>query len=93
MWWYGPGMNAWGYVLMTASMVLFWALVIFGGVALVRYLGRADRVEAARPTPEEILAERFARGEINEGEYQHQLDLLTGSPAAWTSRRSEPRLP
>jgi putative membrane protein len=34
MWWYGPGMNGWGYGLMTLSMVLFWALVIFGVVAL-----------------------------------------------------------
>ena len=80
MWWYGPGMNSWGYGLMTVSMVLFWALVIFGGVALVRYLGRDERVTAGRPTPEQILAERFARGEINEDEYQHRLDLLTRGP-------------
>jgi putative membrane protein len=77
MWWYGPGMNGWGHGLMTLSMVLFWALVIFAVVALVRYLGRRERVSAARPTPEQILAERFARGEINEDEYQHRLDLLT----------------
>ena len=76
MWWYGPSMNGWGYVLMTASMVLFWALVIFGVIALVRYLSRADRVTAAQPTPEEVLAERFARGEINEEEYQHRLEVL-----------------
>jgi putative membrane protein len=76
MWWYGPGMNGWGYVLMTASMVLFWALVIFGVIALARYLGRADRATAAQPTPEEVLAERFARGEINEDEYQHRLEVL-----------------
>jgi len=30
MWWYGPGMNGWGYGLMTVSMVLFWALIILG---------------------------------------------------------------
>jgi putative membrane protein len=77
MWWYGSGMNGWGYVLMTANMVLFWALVIFGVVALVRYLGRAGRVTAAQPTPEEVLAERFARGEISEDEYQHRLEVLT----------------
>ena len=76
MWWNGPGINGWGYVLMTASMVLFWALVIFGVIALVRYLGRADRVTAAQPTPEEVLAERFARGVINEEEYQHRLEVL-----------------
>ena len=80
MWWYGPGMNSWGYGLMTVSMVLFWALVIFGVGALVRHLGRGERVTADRLTPEQILAERFARGEINEDEYQHRLDLLTRGP-------------
>jgi putative membrane protein len=76
MWWYGPGMNAWGYGLMTVSMVLFWALVIFGVVALVRYLSRSDRAGAAPPTPEELVAERFARGEIDEDEYRNRLELL-----------------
>jgi putative membrane protein len=76
MWWFGPGMTAWGYGLMTVSMVLFWALVIFGVVALVRYLSRNDRASAAPPTPEELLAERFARGEIDEEEYRGRLDVL-----------------
>jgi putative membrane protein len=40
MWWYGNGMNAWGYTLMTVSMMLFWGLVIFGVIASVRYLAR-----------------------------------------------------
>ncbi|MGH3780368.1 MAG: SHOCT domain-containing protein [Pseudonocardiaceae bacterium] len=65
MWWYGSGMSSWGYVLMTLSMVLFWALVIFGVVALIRFLASNDRPTASRPTPEQLLAERFARGEID----------------------------
>ena len=80
MWWYGPGMNGWGYGLMTVSMVLFWALVIFGVIAVVRYLGRGNRETTVRPTPEELLAERFARGDIDEDEYQQRRDLLTGGP-------------
>jgi putative membrane protein len=77
MWWYGPGMNAWGYGLMTVSMVLFWSLVIFGVVALARYPGRGNRDTTARRTPEEILAERYARGEIDDNEYHQRLDVLT----------------
>lgn len=77
MWWYGPGMNGWGYGLMTISMVLFWALIIFGIVALVRYIGRAGRVDTARPTPQQLLDERFARGEIDEEEYRRRLDVIT----------------
>ena len=40
MMYYGPGMGAWGYLLMTANMLLFWGLLIAGVVFLVRYLGR-----------------------------------------------------
>ena len=80
MWWYGPGINGWSYGLMTVSMVLFWALTILGVVALVRYLTRGDRGPTAamtRPTPEELLAERFARGEIDEQEYRNRRETLS----------------
>jgi len=77
MWWYGNGMNVWGYTVMTVSMVLFWGLVIFGVIATVRHLGRRDRPTAtARPTAEQVLAERFARGEIDEQEYHQRLNAL-----------------
>ncbi len=83
MWWYGNGngMGGWGYVLMTVSMVLFWGLVIFGVIALVRYLGRQDRsLGPPRLTPEQVLAERFAHGQIDEQEYQERMDTLRGGP-------------
>jgi hypothetical protein len=55
-------MNAWGYGLMTVSTVLFWALVIFRVVALVRYLGRGDRVTTGDPHPRSSwCASRVAR--------------------------------
>ena len=80
MFWYGNGMSGWGYVLMTVSMVLFWALVIAGVVALVRYLGRDTQAAFTSPpqrhTPEQVLAERFARGDIDEEEYSRRLDTL-----------------
>jgi len=84
MWWYdnsNGGMNGWGYALMTVSMVLFWGRVIFGVIALVRYLGRQDRSLAPpRLTPEQVLAERFAHGQIDEQEYQERRDILRGGP-------------
>ncbi len=80
MWWYGYGMSGWGYALMTVSMVLFWALGIFGVVALVRYLGRSDRPATALPSAEQVLAERFARGAIDEQEYHQRLDALSDRP-------------
>ncbi|WP_236794401.1 SHOCT domain-containing protein [Amycolatopsis sp. GM8] len=77
MYWYGNGMSGWGYALMTVSTIVFWAVIIAGAVALVRYLGRRPQNSVeARPTPEQLLADRFARGEIDAGEYQHALDVL-----------------
>ncbi len=34
---------------------------------------------AARPTPGDVLGERFARGEIDQGEYAGRLAALQGS--------------
>ena len=81
MYW-GNGMGGWGMVLMTISSLLFWGLVIAGIVALVRYAGRSSHVGAPpgdRPTPQQVLAERFARGEIDEDEYTRRLQVLDGT--------------
>ncbi|MEV7238805.1 hypothetical protein AB0N06_34310 [Streptomyces sp. NPDC051020] len=73
---------------MTVIMVLFWGLVIAGLVALVHYLTSTHRShQAGLPPPsaesrqgsrraEDLLAERFARGEIDEDEYKRRLALL-----------------
>jgi putative membrane protein len=79
MMFYGNGMSGWGMLLMTVSNLLFWALVIAGVVALVRYV-RPDRPDD-RPapqasTPDRMLAERYARGEIDEEEYTRRLQVL-----------------
>lgn len=80
MFWWGQGLNGWGYVLMSVSMVLFWGVVILGIVALVRYLARSAQPNAdagaPRLTAEQVLAERFARGEIDEQEYRSRMDTL-----------------
>jgi putative membrane protein len=79
---YGDHMNGWGYGFMTVGMLLFWALLIFTVILLVRYLpGRDHRPPQPPPPPpdegaEQILAERFARGEIDEQEYRHRLAVL-----------------
>lgn len=83
MYWYGPGMGTWGYVLMTLSMIVFWGLVIGGLVALIRYASRPPTRTEVSParTPEQVLGERFARGEIDEDEYRRRLDALRGARA------------
>jgi putative membrane protein len=78
MFWYGNGMSGWGFGLMAAGMVVFWALVVLGVVGVVRYLTRVDRSLVTRPVAEQVLAERFARGDIDETEYRQRLDVLCG---------------
>lgn len=74
-----------GGVLFGLLTLLLIALVILGIIALVRYIGRsADHASGPgrRPTrAEQILAERFARGEIDEEEYRQRLGTLRGPPA------------
>jgi putative membrane protein len=80
--WYGSGMTGWGYTFMAVGSILFWALLIAAIVALVRFTGRTGATGAATRAPGEILAERFARGEIDEDEYLRKLEVLrrSGSP-------------
>lgn len=63
--WMGPG---WIF------MILFWALVIAGVVALVRWIGTRNNGGGNRrgKTPLEILQERYARGEIEREEFEQK---------------------
>jgi putative membrane protein len=82
MFWYDHNMGGWGYAGMGIGMVLFWALLIAGIVALVVYTtgNRSDRrippESTSTSSPEEVLAARFARGEIDETEYRDRLAVL-----------------
>jgi putative membrane protein len=68
---YGPG---WGWMIGGWIMMLvFWALVIIGIVALVRFLSDRDRSGPGRPkeaeTPLEILRRRYAAGELTKEQF------------------------
>lgn len=84
MFWNG-NMGGWGYVLMVISFVLFWGAVIAAVVLLARALGPGTRGRNAEASPgsgyaENLLAERFARGEIDETEYTSRLSVLRRGP-------------
>src|SRR5262249_32063606 len=92
MWLYGSGMGGWGVGLMSLGFLIFWALVICALLLLARSAGRSGRppepqppgepsapAEAAGPAEaaaEQLLAERFARGEIDDQEYRRRLSTL-----------------
>jgi putative membrane protein len=62
--------------------ILFWGGIVFliaWSVARIFPKGRGnDRSEAPRDSAEEILRERFARGEISAEEYQRAMGILRG---------------
>ena len=53
-------------------MLLFWGVIIIGGFFLVRYLMRQSQTttRVAENTALEILKQRYARGEINDEEFE-----------------------
>jgi putative membrane protein len=92
MFWYGNGMGGWGWGLAAFSAIVFWALVVFLAVLVIRYFMRSGQrpwngpsgpePPAPPPGPEQVLAERYARGEIDEEEYRRRLETLRGAGAA-----------
>jgi len=75
---YGEHMSGWGYALGIIGMVLFWVVLVLAIAAAVRYLDRRrhETFPPRPPTAEQVLAERFARGEIDADEYRQRLDTL-----------------
>ena len=67
--------------MMGLMTIVLWGLLIAGAIALVRYLGRARHVHPPvaggdHPDAEQVLAARFARGEIDEDEYRRRRTTL-----------------
>jgi len=83
--WQGSGMMGgfgWGGFMAIGAivMIIFWGFVIWGIVSLIRWL----TVSAGNNTPPhgssalEILAQRYARGEINKEEFEQKKKDLGG---------------
>ena len=74
---------SWWWLVMPVTMVGFWGAVAWVVVTLVRNdrAGGTSRPGATPPegdAAERILADRFARGEIDADEYRRRLDVLRG---------------
>lgn len=78
-WGGGTWMHGWsgGWLVSAVMLTLFFAVLITGIVVAVRYL--RPEGSAARPTSaaaEDVLAHRFARGEIDETEFRQRITAL-----------------
>lgn len=70
------------WIVWLLIVALFWGLVVAAIVLGIRWLIRADRRGShegpATPDALEILRQRYARGEIDEAEYERRRAVLKG---------------
>lgn len=78
MTWWNGGVGWGGWLAMSLMMIVVWGVLIFGGIARWRATDRSDRSQppAGHPTPEQLLDERIARGEIDIEEYRQRRESL-----------------
>ena len=92
MWDWGTGLHWWGWVLGTAATLIFWVLVIWSIVALVRRARgphRGGSPSGRSGTSEErarVLARQYVAGDIDGAEYDRQLAALHARPYAGAGR-------
>lgn len=84
MWWY-HGWGWGGWLAMSLMMLAFWGAVVGLIVWLIRTNSRQDKAPPPQRA-EDMLAERFARGEIDAAEYQERLRVLGGTPTGPPTR-------
>ena len=79
----GMGNGSWWWIPMMIMMVAFWGGLIWIGVTLLKrnhtpqlHAPGAPLPSVSRPTAQEILAERLARGEIESDDYRQRLEAL-----------------
>lgn len=68
--WHWSGMEPWGWIL----MAVFWVAIVALVVWAVRSFGGPARPDSDRAM--RILEERFARGEIDQQEYEERRRVL-----------------
>jgi len=73
--WGNGGWGAGDWVAMSALMIVFWGGLIAFGVWVVLSL-RSGRGQAPADRANTLLAERFARGEIDGEEFTRSRELL-----------------
>lgn len=84
-WYHGWG----GWLGMSVTMIIVWGLVFAAILLIFRSddTGRGDGTRA-KGRPGRILAERYARGEIDEAEYRSRMNVLLKSRPRRVRRHS-----
>ena len=87
---WNDGWNSSGsWIVMAAMMVIFWGGLVWLGITLLRRPAHIAVPAVPTPnaapaptqrTPESILAERLAKGEIDPDDYHQRLQVLQARP-------------
>ncbi len=100
----GGGMRGMGQMMggpmMGGGFMILWLIFLVAIIALAVWLlmrlfasqrgaGGAERQQPRGDSAEEILRERFARGEIDAEEYEHSLEVLRGKTGAQSRTTDE----
>ena len=79
-----PGWSAGDWLVMSMMMLIFLGVLTALAVWLARSVGGSNRPPQSELSStvraDEVLAERYARGEIDEDEFRRRHGLLHGSP-------------
>ena len=77
MMWFDHGDWGWAsWMMMSLTMLLFWG----GLVAFAVWMTHRLRSTGGPGRADQLLAERFARGEVDEDEYERRRELLHSGP-------------
>lgn len=77
--WQNQGWGAGGWFAMVIMMILFWGFLVAGVVYIVRHFNHPHQnASPAIDRAIETLKMRFAKGEMDEEEFQRRLKLLKG---------------
>ena len=79
------GMHGGGWGLMVLMMLVFWGLLVALTVWLVRSSRSGNQAHVprrtGRPLPEDVLADRYARGEMDDDEFERRRSALEQAAA------------
>lgn len=82
MWDNNATWNTGEWIAMSLMMVAFWGLLIVAVVAFIRWSRRdaaTPRTASSQETAEQLLANRFARGDLDEEDYRRRLAVLASA--------------